>query len=203
MAINKVEYGGDTLIDLTEDTVTADTMLSGVTAHSKSGEQIVGSIIATETIELTKAEYDALPATKLTDGKHYFITDYSEGGGGGGSSDFTYSTEEQYTGLRWLDGKKIYQKTFVYNNITMTNTGDLQTDLDNMDKCWFHELLFENGNEFIVSPIMDISGLAILSYRVILNASRHATIKICGNTSWAASTSRTYNITLRYTKMNE
>lgn len=34
-------------------------------------------------IELTKAEYDALPDTKLTDGKQYFITDYSESGGSG------------------------------------------------------------------------------------------------------------------------
>lgn len=33
MAINKVIYGGETLIDLTSDTVTADKILSGFTAH--------------------------------------------------------------------------------------------------------------------------------------------------------------------------
>lgn len=33
-----------------------------------------------EKIELTKAEYDALPDTKLTDGKMYFIKDWNEGG---------------------------------------------------------------------------------------------------------------------------
>lgn len=41
--INKVIYGGRTLIDLTGDTVTADKLLSGVTAHDKSGAKITGT----------------------------------------------------------------------------------------------------------------------------------------------------------------
>lgn len=41
--INKVIYGGNTLIDLTNDTVTADKILSGYTAHAASGEPITGS----------------------------------------------------------------------------------------------------------------------------------------------------------------
>lgn len=43
MAINKVIYGGETLIDLTGDTVTADKILSGFTAHDKGGESITGT----------------------------------------------------------------------------------------------------------------------------------------------------------------
>ena len=43
MGINKVVYGGKTLIDLTADTVTADKVLSGVTAHGKDGEAITGT----------------------------------------------------------------------------------------------------------------------------------------------------------------
>lgn len=39
MAINKVIYGGETLIDLTGDTVTADKILSGFTAHDKGGSR--------------------------------------------------------------------------------------------------------------------------------------------------------------------
>lgn len=42
MAINKVIYGGETLIDLTGDTATADKILNGFTAHDKSGEPIEG-----------------------------------------------------------------------------------------------------------------------------------------------------------------
>lgn len=43
MAINKVVYGKETLIDLTGDTVTADKMLAGYTAHDKSGAIITGN----------------------------------------------------------------------------------------------------------------------------------------------------------------
>lgn len=42
MGINKVVYGGKTLIDLTGDTVTADKLLSGITAHGKDGELVTG-----------------------------------------------------------------------------------------------------------------------------------------------------------------
>lgn len=43
MAINKVVYGGNTLIDLTADTITPANLDSGVTAHDKSGATIVGT----------------------------------------------------------------------------------------------------------------------------------------------------------------
>lgn len=43
MAINKVIYGGETLIDLTSDTVVAEKMLDGYTAHDKSGALITGT----------------------------------------------------------------------------------------------------------------------------------------------------------------
>ena len=43
MAVNKVVYGGRTLIDLTEVTVTADKLLEGYTALDKSGTLITGT----------------------------------------------------------------------------------------------------------------------------------------------------------------
>lgn len=42
--VNKVSYGGNVLIDLTGDTVAANNMLSGVTAHNKAGAQVTGTI---------------------------------------------------------------------------------------------------------------------------------------------------------------
>ena len=44
MAINKVKYGNTTLIDLTSDTVTADKLMQGYTAHDRSGAVINGTI---------------------------------------------------------------------------------------------------------------------------------------------------------------
>lgn len=43
MAVNKVVYGGETVIDLTGDTVTADSLVTGTKAHDKSGASIVGT----------------------------------------------------------------------------------------------------------------------------------------------------------------
>lgn len=43
MAINKVIFGDETLIDLSSDTVTADKVLTGVKAHGADGEPITGT----------------------------------------------------------------------------------------------------------------------------------------------------------------
>lgn len=43
MAISKVIYGDQVLIDLTSDTVEADKLASGYTAHGKDGELITGT----------------------------------------------------------------------------------------------------------------------------------------------------------------
>ena len=44
MAINRVDYNGNTLIDLTNDTVNAENLMSGYTAHDKSGTLITGTL---------------------------------------------------------------------------------------------------------------------------------------------------------------
>ena len=44
MAVNKVEYAGKVLLDLTEDTVAADKLISGAIAHDKTGAKIVGTL---------------------------------------------------------------------------------------------------------------------------------------------------------------
>lgn len=46
MAVNHVLVGDEVAIDLRGDTVTAETLLSGVTAHSASGEEITGTYTA-------------------------------------------------------------------------------------------------------------------------------------------------------------
>lgn len=44
MAINKIVYSGTTLIDLTNDNVSANNLLSGATAHDRSGAAITGEV---------------------------------------------------------------------------------------------------------------------------------------------------------------
>ena len=46
MAVSKVIYGTTVLVDLTEDTVTADKLLKGAKAHDAAGEPITGTLEA-------------------------------------------------------------------------------------------------------------------------------------------------------------
>lgn len=52
MAVSKVNYGDDTLMDLTEDTVSPSNLMKGVTAHDSAGNSITGEF--EETIETFK-----------------------------------------------------------------------------------------------------------------------------------------------------
>ena len=74
--------------------------------------------------EITYSQYSALTPAEKANGTIYMVTNDpndSSGGGGGGGVD--YSTTEQYTGIKWIDGKDIYQKTiFVNGTITLNNT---------------------------------------------------------------------------------
>lgn len=51
MAVNKVVYAGNTLVDLTGDSVTPETLAEGATAHDASGKTIVGTMSAEELIQ--------------------------------------------------------------------------------------------------------------------------------------------------------
>lgn len=43
MAVNRVVYGSQTLIDLTGNTVTPETLLAGTRAHNRAGQEITGT----------------------------------------------------------------------------------------------------------------------------------------------------------------
>ena len=55
MAVNRVEFGLNTLIDLTWDTVTPEVLREGFTAHNKAGQIITGTL---KTAPLDPLEYD-------------------------------------------------------------------------------------------------------------------------------------------------
>ncbi len=46
MSVNKIIYGDRTLIDLTEDTVTEETLLKGYRAHRADGTIIIGTMLS-------------------------------------------------------------------------------------------------------------------------------------------------------------
>lgn len=74
MAISKVIYGGETLIDLTADSVKADKLLKGVTAHRADGEKITGTCeYDANTQDATATEAEIL-ATKTAYNKGVKVT---------------------------------------------------------------------------------------------------------------------------------
>lgn len=54
MGISKVNFGGDTLIDLTNDSVTADMLAKGATAHDAAGERVIGAFEPALIVTVTK-----------------------------------------------------------------------------------------------------------------------------------------------------
>ena len=86
MAVNKIMInkatGTEVLMDLTSDTVTAETLTNGYTAHDKSGKVVTGTNpyakSATDATVNTQADLIAQIATAL-EGK-------AAGGGGGGAT---------------------------------------------------------------------------------------------------------------------
>jgi len=70
MAVSKVIFGGDVLIDLTADTITADKLLKGSTAHGADGEVINGAC----TFDADTSDATAV-ATEILSGK----TAYNKG----------------------------------------------------------------------------------------------------------------------------
>lgn len=127
MGVSKVEYGDTTLIDLTNDTVTEDTLKKGFTAHGADGELIEGqmedgaNVVANPEDEAT----DVLYKLKVED------ETYSVGTSNVGVDvventlvidDSTsnkvihrYTLGEQIIGT-WIDGKTLYETTIVSTN---------------------------------------------------------------------------------------
>lgn len=84
MAVNKVIYDGTTLVDLTDNTVTSDTMLAGVTATDRSGEQITGTYVDEDTTYTLTKSGNTITLTG-SDGSTTSVTD----------ANTTYSTMTQ------------------------------------------------------------------------------------------------------------
>lgn len=91
MAVNKIIYGGRTLVDLTSDTVTANDLADGVKATGADGNPVIGL--------MQKVTIDAeLSSTSTNPVQNKVITKAIANMGGGGSGDYLPLTGGTVTG---------------------------------------------------------------------------------------------------------
>lgn len=92
MGVNAVEYDGKTLIDLSGDTITEDTLVEGVTAHDANGNPILGKF-GIKSIEKTATQglVDTYTIT-LTNGRTFTYQIIN------GKSAYEYAKDGGYTG---------------------------------------------------------------------------------------------------------
>ncbi len=155
--------------------------------------------------EITKAEYDALPSSKLTDDILYCITDGGATKPGEYFNPVIYSTTEREVGV-WTDGKPLYQKT-LYSATTVigesTNFFDLSAlDIDEMVD--WHGNFIRDGKFYSVDMIEKPSSSSANAYarcRYVPDTKQFA-VNVAEFNSYPTSFGRLY-VTIQYTKTTD
>lgn len=129
--VNKVEYGSNTLIDLTADTVTPQTLLEGATAHDKSGAPISGAV-AVAPASSTSPAMDGTASVGVENayarGDHVHPTDTSRAAA---NNVVTLDGEQTITGDKFFSGT-LSADTLEVDTIA-TMYGDINSPNDTLD----------------------------------------------------------------------
>lgn len=155
MGISKVVYGGETLIDLTSDTVSADKLALGATAHAADGEAVVGTLQSIYTVKGTQtantgAWKGAIDLDALYDGltiAYYLPRNGSENatlnltlkGGGTTGAIPVYATGTTRMTTQYTAGSTIYLTYWSAGSISVNGTAtteDRWTSSDNLNSNW-------------------------------------------------------------------
>ena len=211
-AESKLQFTGN--VSVTDDNVNGKTIVDILGGGSGdvmdvevNGVSVVdGNKVAkiTSYKEVTQAQYDALPATKLTDGIAYFIKD-----GTSPTYDNEYSTTEKVIGT-WIDGKPVYQLTVELSTFTIPTSGsawwNLKTDVAKLIGYFGGYTCL--GNQFMFGEVIHNDGntVDILKTTVSLypNSNNTVAVKFTQKISTVnPQTATNLFITIKYTKTTD
>ena len=145
--INKVVYNGQTLIDLTQDTVTANDVLQGVTVHLADGTSVTGTMIATSTPTAdTISKWDSNAQMNSTDMTSQEVEDFVD------DLNLTAIQAVDYIVEQGTSGSWKYRKW---------NSGRYELTIRTSDSFAITNAL---GQTYYGNKSYDISGLGILSF---------------------------------------
>ena len=103
--------------------------------------------------EVTLSEYNALPASKLTDGMAYYIKDL---GNPYSYPPLIYSDEEREIGV-WRDGRPLYQKTVNFGNLPNAEGKDVAHGISNLDRIVAYSAVTKNSTGTTYLPMPRVS----------------------------------------------
>ena len=115
-------------------------------------------------------------------------------GSGGGASSFQFSTEEQKTNIKWLDGKPLYTKTIITDvEINGTNV-IINHNIPNVDKIFIDSAFLNktDGSSYVL-PYVTTKYTSVFANRTQLT--------FASNDSWPATYKKA--ITVIYTKTTD
>lgn len=130
--VNKVVVEGETLIDLTEDTVTEEGLLEGIVAHAANGEKIVGALRAlTSDSFIIQSQYAFNPGgSTTTDVKLRWITQHLY------YADYEIKVPEGYElfvafpQIAWFSANFRTQDFYIINTVVNAPSGHIGIDLN-------------------------------------------------------------------------
>ena len=181
MAKNKIIYGNETLIDLTDDTVSANNLLSGATAHDRSGTQITGSVvIPTDFVPASTGgtfegdvTIDKTDGTTSTIGQSKLILGNSTGSGTDENSKGVvrlYSRGSKYVDICAPDGSAIndnYELNVPDKSGTIAVTSDVMTpsshthgNVQNGGTLQTNDIAIASGDKLVVTDSSDSNKIA-------------------------------------------
>lgn len=119
------------------------------------------------------------------------------GGGSSGGGGIDYSTAEQNTGLKWIDGKPIYQKSFTRTNQAYGGGMTFDTGVSDMDTLI--------NDSWCIYGAINVSKAVTAEGKYIRCVHNGGGILTIGDSysNFNGASNRTWTLTLYYTKTTD